>query len=63
MAEPGGGADLAQEALLDARAVEEVAVDHLEDGRAVHDAVAGQVGDAHAAAAQLVEHFVLRVVT
>ncbi len=60
--EPGRRADLAQEAFRRFRVVEALPVDHLEDFEAVHQFVLRQVDDAHAAAAQLADDLVLRVV-
>ncbi len=62
MAELGRRADFAQEALDRAGTIEQRLVDDLEDFEAVHELVLGQVDDAHAAAAQLAEDLVLRVV-
>ncbi len=58
VAEHGGRADLAQEALHHAGFVEQRLVDHLEDFAPVHQHVPGQVDDSHAAAAQLAQHLV-----
>ena len=60
--ELGRGADLAEEAVEHAAAVDEVAADDLEHLLAAHERVLGQVDDAHAAAAQLAEDLVIGVV-
>ena len=58
----GGRADLAEEPVEDAGAADQVAADDLEHLLAPHERVLGQVDDAHAAAAQLAEDLVVRVV-
>ena len=60
--ELGRVADLAEEAVEDAAAVDEVAADDLEDLLAAHELVLRQVDDAHAALAKLAEDLVIRVV-
>ena len=55
------GADLAQESLEHALAVQEVRADDLEHLLPAHHPVLGQVDDAHAAAAQLAEDLVVRM--
>ena len=56
------GADLTEKPLQHALAVQEVRTDDLENFLAAHEPVLGQVDDAHAAASQLAEDFVIRVV-
>ena len=55
------GADLAEEPLQHALAVQEVRADDLEDLLPPHHPVLGQVDDAHAAASQFAEDLVVRV--
>ncbi len=62
MVQPGRMADLGEEAVHHAGAVDEVAADDLEDFVPCHEAVAGEVDDAHAALAELAEDFVVGVV-
>jgi len=57
-----GGPDLAVEALKRFRAPEQALVDDLDRHRPVHEAVPALVNDAHAAAAELADEGVLRVV-
>ena len=60
--EHGRRADLAVETLHGAGTIHQGFVDDFEHFQAVHDPIPGQVDNAHPAAAQLAEDFVLRVV-
>ena len=58
----GRVADLAEEAVEHAAAVDQVAADDLEHFHPAHERVLGQVDDAHAAPAQLADDLVVGVV-
>ena len=60
--EPGRRADLAEEAVVRPLPLEHLLVQDLEHFEPVHQRVAREVDDPHAAAAQLAEHLVLGVV-
>ena len=62
MPQPGDGADLPQEAVEHAGLLDDVLADDLEDFVAGHQAVVGEVDDAHAADAQLADDLVVGVV-
>ena len=61
MAELGDGADLAVEAVEDPGAFQDVPIHHLEHLVAAHEAVVGEVDDAHAAPAQFAADLVIGV--
>ncbi len=60
--QPGRIADLGEEAVHHVGVVDEVGTDDLEDLLPAHEAVAGEVDDAHAAVAELAEDFIVGVV-
>ena len=62
MPQSGDGADLPQEAVEHAGLLDDVLADDLEDFVAGHQAVVGEVDDAHAADAQLADDLVVGVV-
>ncbi len=59
MPEPGDGADLAEEAVEHAGAVDDVAADEFEDLITAHDLIVGEEDQSHRAAAQLADDFVV----